>query len=103
MVASTYSSGESSPDKVVYGEVNLAANHAYSILGVAYHNCKRYIMLRNPWANTEASSEILTADYWSPYRDELGNPIPLAEDDGVFGIHVETFKKYFKSWGVITI
>jgi hypothetical protein len=49
MTAWTYGSGEKSPDGVVYSEANLVAAHAYSVLGWAYDNGRKYIVLRNPW------------------------------------------------------
>jgi hypothetical protein len=106
MVAWTYSSGMASPDRVNYSDVNLVANHAYSILGWDYRNDKRYIILRNPWAQTEASTGILTGSWtaWdAPYYGGPGwwRTISLSQNDGVFGLEVGIFKKYFAGLGVV--
>jgi hypothetical protein len=106
MVAWTYSSSKASPDKVNYSNANLVANHAYSILGWDYRNGKRYLILRNPWAQTEASTGILTGSWtaWdAPYYGGPGwwRTISLSQNDGVFGLEVGVFKKYFAGLGVV--
>lgn len=104
MVAWTYGSSPS-PD-VNYSNAHLAANHAYSILGWQYANNHKYIVLRNPWGNYEA---ILNVDggtwiAWdAPYYGGPGwwRPIPMATNDGVFALRVDTFKKYFAGFGLV--
>jgi hypothetical protein len=100
MVAWTYSSGEKSPDKVNYSSANLVANHAYSVLGWDYRNGAKYIVLRNPWGQTEASKDLLSGTFtaWdAPYYKGPGwwRSVSLAANDGTFGLRIETFKKYF--------
>lgn len=99
MVAWTYSSGTNSPDKVVYGDANLVANHCYSIFGWAYRNGRKYIVLRNPWGQTEASVNVLTGT-WMAYDNSFWRPVALANPDGIFALEVSTFKQYFAGWGV---
>jgi hypothetical protein len=104
MVAWTYGSSPS-PD-VNYSSAHLAANHAYSILGWQYANSQKYIVLRNPWGNYEA---ILNVDGGSwiawdaPYYGGPGwwRPIPMATNDGIFALRVDTFKKYFAGFGLV--
>ncbi|MFO0652009.1 MAG: C2 family cysteine protease [Polyangiales bacterium] len=95
LVAWTYSSGESSPDHVVYNEVNLVANHAYTVLGRmttgSGTNLKRYVILRNPWGTHGAlGGTAATSGAW--------NAITLGIE-GVFGLQVETFKRYYAGFG----
>jgi hypothetical protein len=106
MVAWTYSSGEKSPDKVNYGSANLVANHAYSVLGWDYRNGAKYIVLRNPWGQTEASKDLLSGTFtaWdAPYYKGPGwwRSVSLAANDGTFGLRIETFKKYFAYLAVV--
>lgn len=106
MVAWTYPSGDKSPDKVNYANANLVANHAYSILGWDYRDGIRYVILRNPWGRTEATADILTGSWtaWdAPYYGGPGwwRTLALGANDGVFGLRVETFKKYFAGFGVV--
>ena len=98
MVAWTYSSGQASPDKVRYADANLVANHAYSILGWAYRNNRKYIVLRNPWGKTEASINTM-AGSWLAYDISWWRPIALSNPDGVFAIEAPTFKRYFAGLG----
>jgi hypothetical protein len=100
MTAWTYSSGAASPDKIVYSDANLVANHAYSILGWEYHNGKKYIILRNPWGSVEATAGALNTN-WVAYDISWWRPINLAQIDGTFGIEASVFKKYFAGFGVV--
>ncbi|HVM45259.1 MAG TPA: C2 family cysteine protease [Candidatus Thermoplasmatota archaeon] len=100
VVAWTYSSGEASPDKVNYGDANLVAAHAYSVLGWDYRDGVRYIILRNPWGVTEASKHNLTGT-WFAYDISWWRGIPLATVDGTFGITADAFKKYFACLGIV--
>lgn len=98
MVASTYSSGASSPDKVIYGDANLVANHAYTVLGWDYRNNKKYIILRNPWASTEATLGSLDATVMM-HDISWWRPIVLSNPDGTFALEIGVFKSYFSSLG----
>lgn len=100
MVAATYSSGEAAEKKVVYGDANLVASHCYSVLGWAYRDGHRYIILRNPWGFKEASSDILSSTVLL-YDVSWWRPINLTDPDGVFALGAETFKKYFSVLGVV--
>jgi len=99
MVAWTYSSGENSPDKVRYADANLVANHAYSILGWAYRNNTKYIVLRNPWGQKEANIDTMPGTWWA-YDVSWWRPIQMANPDGVFALKASTFKSYFAGMGV---
>lgn len=98
MVAATYSSGQSSPDKVVYSDANLVANHAYTVLGWDYRDAKKYIILRNPWGSTEATLGTLGGTV-SMYDVSWWRPITLSNPDGVFGLEIGVFKSYFSHLG----
>ena len=100
MVAWTYSSGDKSPDGIRYSDANLVANHAYSVLGWAYWNGKKYIVLRNPWGHKEASIDALSG-YWWAYDMSWWRPIVLTHEDGVFALEAGTFKQYFQGLGVV--
>jgi hypothetical protein len=99
MTAWTYSSGDASDQKIVYADANIVASHCYTILGWEYRNGTKYIILRNPWGNTEASVQTLNGtvvlhdvSWW--------RPIDLTAVDGVFAIEASGFKKYFAGLGV---
>lgn len=98
MVASTYGSGTDSPDKVVYADANLVANHAYTVLGWDYRNNKKYIILRNPWGSTEATQGSLAGTV-SFYDISWWRSVALADPDGVFGLEVSVFKSYYSHLG----
>ena len=61
MTCWTYSSGDASPDHVNYSDANIVGSHCYTVLGWAYQNGAKYIILRNPWGNTEATVQTLNA------------------------------------------
>lgn len=104
MVAWTYPSGDFSPDKVNYSDANLAANHAYSIIGWQYANNQKYIVLRNPWGWKEATLNI-DGGSWAVWDFAYyGGPgfwrvINMATPDGIFALRADTFKKYFAGFG----
>ncbi len=94
MTAATYGSGDASPDHVNYADANLVAAHCYSVLGWAYENGQKYIVLRNPWGSTEATKNILGGTAWF-YDMSWWRPIALANPDGVFALRADTFKSYY--------
>lgn len=99
MTAWTYSSGTASEKKIVYSDANIVASHCYTILGWDYRNGVRYLIVRNPWGNTEPTVGQLTGttvlhdiSWW--------RPIALAPVDGTFGITADAFQTYFAGLGV---
>lgn len=98
MTAWTYSSGDASPDHVDYASAHVVGSHCYTVLGWAYRNCQRWIVLRNPWGNTEATSSVLDATI-SMYDVSWWRPITLKNSDGVFAMEIGAFKKYFAGFG----
>jgi hypothetical protein len=98
MAAATYSTGAAAEPNVVYADINLVANHCYTILGRDFLHCQKFIVLRNPWGYKEACFGTLDATFGS--RDmSWWRPIGLNANDGVFALKVNVFKHYFKSVG----
>lgn len=100
MVCGTYSTGTASERGISYSDANVVGSHAYTIMGWAYANRRKYIVLRNPWASTEVTATALTGtismkdvDWW--------RPINLATNDGIFAIEADTFKTHFAWSGVV--
>ncbi|RZJ12730.1 MAG: hypothetical protein EOP39_02810 [Rubrivivax sp.] len=100
MTAWTYGSGDDAPDHVDYSTAHVVGSHCYTVLGWAYRNCKRYILLRNPWGNTEATVGALDATV-SAYDVSWWRPITLKDTDGTFAMEIGTFKKYYAGFGVV--
>lgn len=98
MTAWTYSSGDASPDHVDYNSAHVVGSHCYTVLGWAYRDCRRWIVLRNPWGNTEAIASVLDATI-SMYDVSWWRPITLKNNDGVFAMEISAFKKYFAGFG----
>ena len=98
LTAWTYSSGDSSPDHVDYNSAHVVGSHCYTVLGWAYRDCRRWIVLRNPWGNTEAIASVLDATI-SMYDVSWWRPITLKNNDGVFAMEISAFKKYFAGFG----
>jgi len=102
MVAWTY---PTAPTGVNYNTAHIVANHAYSILGWTYVNGAKYIVLRNPWGNTEATLNVLGGT-WTPWDASYyggpaqPHPFTLPTVDGVFAIRADTFKACFAGFGV---
>lgn len=86
-VAGTYHRGSVAPEPVVYADVHLAANHAYTVLGYSVVDGQRYVILRNPWAKAAGSGNGDLAGSW--------NGINL-NHHGVFGLRLETFKLCYR-------
>jgi hypothetical protein len=101
MTAWTYGSGADSPDHVDYSSAHVVGSHCYTVLGWAYRNCQRYILLRNPWGNTEATVGSLDATVYA-YDVSWWRPITLKDTDGTFAMEIGTFKKYFAGFGVVS-
>lgn len=101
MTAATYGSGDASPDHVDYADANLVAAHCYSVLGWAYENGQKYVVLRNPWGSTEATLAVFTGTEWF-YDISWWRPIVLSNPDGVFALRADVFKSYFGWLGVVS-
>ncbi|MCL4799048.1 MAG: hypothetical protein KJ025_05630 [Burkholderiales bacterium] len=99
MTAWTYSSGDAAPKKVVYADANIVGSHCYTVLGWDYRNGQKYLILRNPWGNTEATAGALTGTTVL-YDISWWRPITLATVDGTFGMEAGAFKTYFGGIGV---
>lgn len=100
MTAWTYGSGADAPDPVDYNSAHVVGSHCYTVLGWAYRNCRRFILLRNPWGNTEATVGALDATV-SAYDVSWWRPIALKDTDGTFAMEIGTFKRYFAGMGVV--
>jgi hypothetical protein len=101
MTAWTYSTGAASEKKIVYADTNVVASHCYTVLGWDYRNGVKYLVLRNPWGNTEPTVGVLTGTH-SAYDISWWRPIALAPNDGTFGIEAGAFQTYFAGLGVAT-
>jgi hypothetical protein len=113
MTAWTYGTSDPAIGRV-YESANLVANHAYTILGWGYVDGEQYVVVRNPWGTTEATLELMNGSWiaWNAaYRGAPGSypaggtrgfwrSIPVANDDGVFGLRADAFKLYFQGLGV---
>jgi hypothetical protein len=96
MTCHTYSTGAAADQDIDYADANIVASHAYSVLGWAFRNGTKYIVLRNPWGSTEGTVGALNDIVWM--RDiDWWRPIVLTNNDGVFAIEAGAFKTYF-SW-----
>jgi hypothetical protein len=100
MTCWTYSSGAASEKKIVYSDANIVASHCYTVLGWEYRNGRKYIILRNPWGNTEATVQTLDGTVWL-YDISWWRPINLTAVDGTFAIEASAFKTYFAGMGVV--
>jgi len=99
MTAWTYSSSEAAGPGVDYADAGVVASHCYTVLGWAYRNCRRWIVLRNPWGYAEAVSSVLD-DTISMFDVSWWRPIVLKDTDGVFAMEIGAFKRYFAGFGV---
>ena len=98
MTAWTYSTGDAAPDHVDYSSAHVVGSHCYTVLGWAYRDCRRWIVLRNPWGSYEATASVLDATI-SMYDVSWWRPITLKNTDGVFAMEISAFKKYFAGFG----
>lgn len=99
MTCWTYSSGDATEKKIIYGDANIVASHCYTVLGWDYRDSRKYIILRNPWGNTEAGVQTLNSTVWL-YDISWWRPITLTTIDGTFAIEASAFKTYFAGIGV---
>ena len=87
------------PDGLSYADANIVGSHAYTILGWDYHCGKKYLILRNPWGQKEATAGSRSGVV-SMYDVSWWRPIVLANPDGTFAIEADTFQQYFAGLGV---
>jgi hypothetical protein len=97
MVAWTYAASD--PD-IKYIGPNIAANHAYTILGWATRSGQSYIVLRNPWGKVEPSGLNTFQGVVSFLDGTFWRPINTIASDGIFALEVNSFKRYFAGLGV---
>ena len=100
MTCWTYATGDDSPDHVNYSTANIVGSHCYTVLGWAYQNGRKYIVLRNPWGNTEATVQTLNATLFL-HDVSWWRPIALSAIDGTFAIEASAFKSYYAGIGVV--
>ena len=85
------------PSPVEYSGTGIVGYHAYTILGWAYVNNTKYIVLRNPWGHNSPVINSLPGN-WSAYDTSFWRSVPL-NAGGVFAIPAGTFKKYYWQFG----
>lgn len=94
MVAGTYDSATEAPDDVSYGGANVVASHAYTVLGYQIRDGTRYVFLRNPWDRTEAEDGL--DGWWNVDTGDSLSGIDLSNINGVFGLPIATFERFFE-------
>jgi hypothetical protein len=94
MTAWTYGSSKD------YTGTNVVGNHAYTVLGWAYKNNKKYIVLRNPWGVTEPAGINTYQGVLSFFDKSFWRPINMVGNDGVFAIEANSFQNLFAGLGV---
>jgi Calpain family cysteine protease len=94
MVAWTYGSGP------IYSGSNIVGSHAYTVLGWAWQNSKQYIVLRNPWGQTEPIGLNTYQGLLSFFDKSFWRPINTIGNDGIFALEAPAFKYYFAGLGV---
>lgn len=85
------------PAPVSYTGTGIVGYHAYTILGWAFVNNIKYVVLRNPWGHNGPVINSLAGN-WSAYDVSFWRSVPL-NTGGVFAIPVDTFKKYYWQFG----
>jgi len=120
-VAYTYDS-----DALGYSNATIVRNHSYSVLGAQKTAAGRYIILRNPWGQVPPAVYVdpKSLDANRCVLDANGNPLICYGDqnlaslgdnvisqtswmgrsltdvnDGIFGLNVIAFQKYFQGFG----
>ena len=94
MTAWTYGSSKD------YTGTNVVGNHAYTVLGWAYKNNKKYIVLRNPWGVTEPAGLNTYQGVLSFFDNSFWRPVNMVGNDGVFAIEANSFQNLFAGLGV---
>lgn len=89
MTAWTYPSGN------FFTGSNIAANHAYTVLGYTYKNGKQYIILRNPWGVVEPAGLSTYQGLLWLWDETFWLPLSTTPNDGVFALESWAFKLYF--------
>ena len=114
MAAWTYSSAAAAPTPINYATANLVAWHVYAILGWMYdsRSQEEYIVLRNPWGNTEATLNVDNAPWYSieqipSFLHEKYGEGNFARSFnlpgyGVFALRADTFQQYFAGYGWVS-
>ncbi|MGH3369121.1 MAG: C2 family cysteine protease [Nocardioidaceae bacterium] len=99
MTAWTYSTGGAAEKKIVYADTNVVASHCYTVLGWDYRDGRKYLLLRNPWGQTEPTVGVLSGTTLA-YDISWWRPIAMAPNDGTFGIEAGAFQTYFAGLGL---
>jgi hypothetical protein len=86
-----------SPAPVDYTGTGIVGYHAYTVLGWAFVNNIKYVVLRNPWGHNGPVINSLPGN-WSAYDVSFWRSVQL-NAGGVFAIPVDTFKKYYWQFG----
>lgn len=94
MTAWTYGSNKD------YTGTNVVGNHAYTVLGWAFKNNKKYIVLRNPWGVTEPAGLNTYQGVLSFFDKSFWRPVNTIGNDGVFAIEANSFQNLFAGIGV---
>lgn len=94
MTAWTYGSSKD------YTGTNVVGNHAYTVLGWAFKNNKKYIVLRNPWGVTEPAGLNTYQGVLSFFDKSFWRPVNTIGNDGVFAIEANSFQNLFAGIGV---
>ena len=88
------------PSGLSYSSANIVGSHAYTVLGWDYRSGKKYIVLRNPWGQTEATVGVHSGTVYM-YDISWWRPIAMTNPDGVFAIEADIFQQYFAGMGVV--
>lgn len=85
---------------VNYAGTGIHGFHAYTVLGWAFVQSKKYVVIRNPWGTNGAVINALVGN-WSAYDVSFWRGVPL-NSGGVFAIPIDTFKKYYWQFGWVS-
>jgi hypothetical protein len=100
MTAWTYSTQSASDQGISYSNATIVGSHCYTILGWDYRMGKEYVVLRNPWGNTEATVGTIGGSV-TMYDISWYRSINLATVDGTFAMEASAFKTYFAGFGTV--
>jgi hypothetical protein len=99
---------------ITYKTTTIAADHCYSILGIYEDNTGQYIVLRNPYGNSDPEQVAVGKGPWIFYdtQYQIGNMVPLGAGkevsfdfsnvDGIFALDVKVFSQYFEGFGYVS-